>query len=148
MTILNLETKVSTQCRFCGGKVFADATDCKHCGKVLKKKANPEPEERGGLTNLNSWDKSIPSWVMYLVCGFFLFCLILLFVKGCQGTKPAPDPDQPASAKASHQRPNELAAMKIPFSLREFNNISLKAVFNEENSLNLWLAANHARDDA
>ena len=92
---------MSTQCRFCGGKVFADATDCKHCGKVLSKKATTEQEERGGLTNLNSWDKSIPSWVMYLVCGFFLFCLILLFVKGCQGTQEAPNPDEPATAKAS-----------------------------------------------
>ncbi|MDG1875477.1 MAG: hypothetical protein P8J27_16315 [Mariniblastus sp.] len=70
---------MNKQCRFCGGKITSDAYDCEHCGKALRKRTEPEAS---GLTNINSWkNKSVPSWVMYLVVGFFLFCLILLFVK-------------------------------------------------------------------
>lgn len=70
---------MSKQCRFCGGKISSDAYECEHCGKTLRKRAESETT---GLTNIDSWKKkSVPAWVMYLVCGFFLFCLILLFVQ-------------------------------------------------------------------
>lgn len=80
---------MSTRCRFCGGKVFADAADCEHCGKVLKK-SKSDSEEQGRLTNLESWDRSIPSWLMYSVVGFFLLCLVLMALKGCEAGQELP----------------------------------------------------------
>lgn len=125
---------MSNQCRFCGGKIFADASECKHCGKVLKKKENSE--SGGSLTNLNSWDRSIPSWLMYSVCGFFLFCLILLFVKGCNDSGPREE-STTANEKLDVESDSHSHPIEIPFRLTEFNNISVHAIVNEVNDVDL-----------
>ena len=94
---------MSARCRFCAGKVASDAFDCKHCGKELRKRAKTEEDEKTGLTNINSWSgKAIPPWLMYLVVGFFLFCLVILFVDAGtdKDAKPkSPDANQKAPAK-------------------------------------------------
>ena len=70
-------------CRFCGGKVFSDAVECKHCGKTLAVKKNADHDEQIGLTNINSWEgKMVPSWVMYAVVAFGLFLLFLFVLQG------------------------------------------------------------------
>ena len=72
------------RCRFCGEKIQADASRCEHCGKTLKKQQETD-REGAGLTNLDSWkNKSVPSWVMYLVLAITALCVILMVMEGCE----------------------------------------------------------------
>lgn len=71
------------RCRFCGGKIKPDATDCEHCGKQLVKKETPDTDDPAGLNNIESWKKkSIPAWVMYAVLVFFVFVVGLMIAQG------------------------------------------------------------------
>lgn len=72
------------RCRFCGEKISADAAQCQHCGKRLREVAQDKPEEGARLTNLESWkQKTIPSWVMYVVLGVTAVCVVLMVIEGC-----------------------------------------------------------------
>lgn len=79
------------RCPFCAEKIQVDAEQCAHCGKTLVKKP-AESTEKGGLTNLDSWQKkSVPSWFMYLAVAAALFCVWLMFAQGCEKGKVQPD---------------------------------------------------------
>ena len=84
------------RCRYCGGKILDDASQCEHCGKMLGESKSGSAETPG-LTNLDSWEnKSVPAWVMYLVVAFFSICLIFVMIKGCE--KPATKPSKNENA--------------------------------------------------
>jgi uncharacterized membrane protein YvbJ len=84
------------RCRFCGEKIAPDATQCEHCGKVLKVTEGPVAEGTG-LTNLDTWqDKSVPSWVMYSVIGFAVIVAAVMVVDGCNGISGDKNPLAPA----------------------------------------------------
>jgi len=104
-------------CRFCGGKIASDASTCSHCGKTLRS-SDEEAKEAVRLTHIDSWqNKSIPSWVMYLVVAFFLACLALMIYKGY-------DKDQPASPERKKAEPNEQA--RLLFNQQEFGLVATR----------------------
>jgi uncharacterized membrane protein YvbJ len=89
------------RCRFCGGKILDDASQCEHCGKTLRK-SKTDSAETPGITNLDSWEnKSVPSWLMYAVVGFLLVCAGLVIYKGCQNPPAKPSSDENASMQTS-----------------------------------------------
>ena len=96
---------MSSRCRFCGGKIVSDAVSCEHCGKQLRKSADPQAVQRRA-TNLESWKgRTIPAWLMCLVVGFFLACLVIMFLDAGTDPKPAQPPATPShtSQPADHQ---------------------------------------------
>lgn len=98
---------MSSRCRFCGGKIVSDAISCEHCGKQLRKSADPQPEQRR-VTNIESWKgKTIPSWLMYLIVGFFLACFVIMFLDANTDPKPAqpPDTSPQTDQRGEHQSP-------------------------------------------
>ena len=91
---------MSSQCRFCGSKIFSDAVSCEHCGKQLRKTADKQPEQRR-VSNIESWKgRTIPPWLMYLVTAFFLACLVIMFLDGA----PDPKPAQPSEASTQAEQ--------------------------------------------
>ncbi len=84
------------RCRFCGEKIATDASQCEHCGKVLK--IDKEATEEGArLTNLESWKgKSVPAWVMYAVVGFAVVVAAIMAIDGCNRMSGGENPLVPA----------------------------------------------------
>lgn len=88
-----IELPMSSRCRFCGGKIASDVINCPHCGKQLRKSVDQQPDKLRA-TNIESWKgKTIPPWLMYLIVGFFLACLVIMFLDGATDPKPAKPPE-------------------------------------------------------
>ena len=92
------------RCRYCGGKIEPGASQCKHCGKLLRNE-KAETKDQTGLTNINAWkQKTIPSWLMYLVVAFLLFCVWIMFSQTTREPLPEPPADpQSMRSPASDQ---------------------------------------------
>ena len=72
-------------CRFCGGMIYSDAKECKHCGKVLIASESAGSSDGNSTINLDSWkQKTIPAWLMYLLVGICLFCIWIMYARGCE----------------------------------------------------------------
>jgi len=72
-------------CRFCGGLIYPDAKECKHCGKVLIASEETSANEGSRTVSLDSWkQKSVPAWLMYLLVGICLFCIWIMYARGCE----------------------------------------------------------------
>lgn len=75
------------RCRFCGEKIKSDDAVCPHCEKTLitPSKADAESESES-LVGLNSWEsKTVPGWLMWVVLGLALLCVVAMFSRGCNG---------------------------------------------------------------
>ena len=58
--------------------------ECEHCGKTLIRKSD-ESDEKASLIGLDSWQqKKVPAWLMYAVVALGLFCLVLMYSRGCK----------------------------------------------------------------
>jgi len=87
---------MSKRCPYCGESIRVGVAECKHCGKSLGKK-NVESTDAPRLTSLDSWKKkSVPTWFMFLMVALALFCVWLMFAKGCEGNAEDPQNNETA----------------------------------------------------
>ena len=82
------------RCPFCGKKIESDASQCGHCGKTIGKRKS-EAADQTRLTNIDTWkEKTIPSWVMFLVVALLLFCVWVMFSQATQSEPKTPPLDE------------------------------------------------------
>ncbi len=86
------------RCAFCAELIQASASECEHCGKVLRRNQTDTTPRKTGL---EKWQKGVPSWMIYAAVAFGLLIIFLMYYQASQrlaDPSKKPTQSQPADS--------------------------------------------------